>query len=489
VPGREQSLSISARRADNSDAMEINRRLLDVLLDLHIRSRSGVLRIQRKSAKKQFVLHNGILVFAESNQPQEHLAHIMVALDLLPRAKLTDVASSMKTGKTSEEAILALPNSTIENMEKGRREQALRIVSSLLDWEDFDLRLYPGDGVPPNRVILRMQLPELMIASVRQAVSKHLVSFPPRFLDGEVSTANDTWNSVYPLNRAELETCSLLKAGRPAADVLPLIPATDVKPEDTLLCLYCLGLIQWTAAQPAAGGEYSAYNDSNPLALKLEELLAQFESASFYEILSVSSNASQGEIQAAYHEQARQLHPDRFQTSEFSAETRGRAEQVFAKINEAYQILKTPASRGLYDLQLPNQRAGSAGPKPGAAQSAETAEGLYREGRELLAKGDLETAVERLKGSVWLCPDKATYQYYLGVAESQIPKYRKSAEQHFLKAIELENMAAHSHLALAKLYIDVRLPRKAELQLEQALRWDPHNAEARKLAADLKKLR
>jgi tetratricopeptide (TPR) repeat protein len=151
--------------------------------------------------------------------------------------------------------------------------------------------------------------------------------------------------------------------------------------------------------------------------------------------------------------------------------------------------LKTPASRGVYDLQRPKKKAGAAGPKPGAAQSAETAEGLYREGRELLAKGDLETAVERLKGSVWLCPEKATYHYYLGVAEAQVPKYRKSAEQHFLKAIELENMSAHSHLALAKLYIEVRLPRKAELQLEQALRWDPHNAEARKLAADLKKLR
>jgi curved DNA-binding protein CbpA len=467
--------------------MDINRRLLDILLDLHIKSRSGILRIQRESAKKQLILHNGFLVFAESNQPQEHLAHVMVALDLLPRAKLTDIASSMKTGKTSEEAILALPNSDIENVEKGRREQAIRIVSSLLDLEGCDLSLYPGDGLPPNRMILRMQLPELMIASVRRAVSKRLVAVPPHFLDGEVSTAKDAWNSLYPLNRTECETCSLLDTGRRAADVLPLIPAKEVKPEETLLCLYFLGLIQWTAAQPAGDGEPSASADSSPLALKLEELLAQFESASLYEILSVSTNASQDEIQAAYHEQAKQLHPDRFQTSEFSAETRGRAEQVFAKINEAYHILKTPASRGVYDLQGPKKKAGGAGPKTEMAQSAETAEGLYREGRELLAKGDLETAVERLKGSVWLCPEKATYHYYLGVAESQVPKYRKSAEQHLLKAIELEDISAASHLALAKLYIEVRLPRKAELQLEQTLRWDPRNAEARKLAADLKK--
>jgi hypothetical protein len=274
----EQSLSIPSPRADNSDAMDINRKLLDVLLDLHIKSRSGILRIRRESAKKQLVLHNGLLVFAESNQPQEHLAHVMVALDLLPRAKLNDIASSMKTGKTSEEALLALPNANIENVAKGRREQAIRIVSSVLDWDGCDLGLYPGDGFPANRMSLQMQLPELMIASVRQAVSKRLVSFPPHFLDGEVSTAKDAGNSVYPLNRTEFETCSLLKTGRRAADVLPLMPAHEVKPEETLLCLYFLGLIQWAAAQPAGDGEHSASDDSNSLAIKLEELLAQFES-------------------------------------------------------------------------------------------------------------------------------------------------------------------------------------------------------------------
>ena len=469
--------------------MDINRKLLDVLLDLHAKSRSGVLRIQRESAKKQLILHNGRLVFAESNQPQEHLAHVMVALNLLPRAKLSEVTASMKTGKTSEEAILALPNSNIESVEQGRHEQAILIVSSLLGWEGWDLCLYAGDGLSPNRMSLRMPLPELIIASVRQAVSKRIVSAPPHFLDGNFVNAENGGSSEYPLNRTEFEMCSLLKTGRRVADMLPLMMAKDIKPEETLLGLYCLGLIQWESAQTAEAGANPASADSNPLALKLEDLLARFESASLYEILSVGTDASQEDIQAAYHEQAKQLHPDRFQTSEFSPETRGRAEQVFAKINEAYHILKTPASRGVYDLQRPKKKAGSTGTKPGAAQSEETAEGLFREGKQLLSKGDLDTAVERLKGCVWLRPEKAIYLYYLGVAESQVPKYRKSAEQHLLKAIALEDMSADSHLALAKLYIDVRLPRKAELQIEQALRWDPHNAEARKLAADLRKRR
>ena len=47
--------------------------------------------------------------------------------------------------------------------------------------------------------------------------------------------------------------------------------------------------------------------------------------------------------------------------------------------------------------------------------------------------------------------EKAVYHHYLGVAESEMPKLRKSAEQHFLKAIELDTMTTESRLELAKL--------------------------------------
>ena len=471
--------------------MDTTRRLLDILIDFHGNRRSGVLRVQRQSEKKQLALHDGMLAFAESNVPQEHLARIMVSMGLLTGAKLNEIASSMKAGKTSEEAILALPGSKIDDLEKARREQAILIVSSMLGWGECDPRFYSGDDLVRHQFDLRLKLPELAVLAVRRAVAKRLLPVPAHFPDGVCTPAGDIAfkRSAFPLNAAELCACSLLKDAIKTAAIVSLLGAKGPEPEQTLLCLHFLGLIVFNAAENPDPAGIAVESSSDSIVQRLDEMLAQFESASLYQVLSVGANASQEEIQAAYHEQAKQLHPDRFQTKNFTAEIRGKAEHVFAKINEAYLTLKNPASRALYDEMLPRKRASTAELRPGAAHSEETAEALYREGRALLAKGELETAVERLKGCVWLRPEKAVYHHYLGVAQSEIPKMRKSAEQHLLKAIELEDMSAASHLALASLYIKVSLPRKAEQQLRQALLWDPHNSEAQKLAAELKKLR
>jgi hypothetical protein len=468
--------------------MKINRKLLEILLDLHSKKRSGIFRIQKDAGKKQLVLHNGLLVLAESNLPQEHLAWIMVTLNLLPRTKLNEIASSMKTGRTSEEALIELFGSRLADIERGRREQALLIISSILVWEDCDFRFYAGEGLVRFQLNLGIQLPELIVASVRQAIAMHLLNAPSRFIGRVFRVTEDSVILGLPLNQAESNVYSLLQTPTKAADLLRAIPATIPKPEGVLLFLYFLGLIAFHPDQ-AEGDQTAARLETvaDPLVEKLEELLHRLDSASLYEILSVETDASQENIQAAYHEQARQLHPDRFQTGEYSADIRGKAQQVFARINQAYMTLKNPASRVSYDEQWAKQRASAAGPKPGADQSAETAEALFREGKSLLAQGDLKIAVERLKGSVWLCPDKAAYSYYLGIAESRIPKLRKSAEQHLLKAIELEDSSPDSHLALAKLYIDVNLPRKAEMHLKQVLGWDRENTEALNLLAGLKK--
>jgi curved DNA-binding protein CbpA len=470
--------------------MTINRKLLDILLDLHGKSRSGILRIQKDAAKKQLVLRNGLLVLAESNLPQEHLAWTMVTLKLLPRPQLNEIAVSMKAGKTSEDAILSLSGTGMEDLDKGRREQALAIVASMLVWDDCEACFYPGEDLIPHRVTLGMPLPELILSSVRHAIAKRLVSAPSHFLENTFRIAEDCAKSGFPLNQAESYICSLLRIPGKAADLLPAAHTAVSKPEQALLCLYLLGLIVCQSDQTAGViREASLEREADPVTQKLEELLIRFQSANLYEILSVGTDASQEDIQEAYHEQAKQLHPDRFQTAEFSSDIRGKAEQVFARINEAYFTLKNPASRASYEKQRAQQKVSAAGPKPGAAQAAETAEALFREGKSLLFQGDLETAVERLKGCVWLCPDKAAYNHYLGVAESQIPKLRKSAEQHLLKALELEDVSVDSHLALAKLYIDVKLPRKAEFHLQQVLRWNPQNAAARDLLSGLKKTR
>ena len=473
--------------------MPNNRKLLDALPGLHNGGQSGILRVQRESIKKQLVLHSGKLAFAESNLTEEHLARILVMKGFLPRTAISEIAALMKAGKTSEEAILATSNSDTLILEQGRREQAVAILASLLTWDDCDVRFYPGDNLIRYMVDLGLGLPEVLVLSARIAVSSRAAAIPPGFLSRSLTAApgNPLEQLNLPLNSAESHAVALAGKGLRIAELLPMIPAGETKPEEVLLRLVILGLVRIEEPMAAPPETASASDeDSSPKAAGIEDMLLRHKSADLYEILGVSTNASREDIQSAYHRMARQFHPDRFQSAEFSAEMREKAERIFARINESYGTLGDSALRAAYDeKRLKETIPAGAGLKAGAAAASEeerTAAALFREGRLCLARGDFEKAAEHFRGSVWLCPDRAEYHRYLGMAQSEISKYRKSAEEHFLKSIELDTFSIESRLELAKLYLKVGLPRKAGKQVREVLLWDPKNPEARRLSAMLK---
>jgi curved DNA-binding protein CbpA len=473
--------------------MPKSRKLLDVLLDLHKNERSGVLRVERGLEKKQLVLNKGLLVFAESNVPAEHLVKIIVKLNLLPRTKMNEIAALMKSGKTSEEAVLSISGSETQNLEKGRYEQAITILASLLSWDVCEMRFYPGEDIVRYHLNLGLSLPTALVLSARSAASSHLIQVQANFMQGVIRSTGISAdeNLPFPLNNIETYAYSLFHEPIRAAEVLSLIPSTEGKPEQILLRLFLLGLVEPNEPMSQSDGATASIGSSSAVQV-LEDMIVSFESASLYDILSVSPDANPDEIQAAYHQMAKQYHPDRFQSNDYSADARSKAEQVFTHINKAYITLKDPVFRADYDeKRLKTESKVEAELKAragGQADDEKTAEAIYRDGRNLLSNGDFEKAVEHLKACVWLCPNKAKYNHYLGVAESEIPKLRKSAEQHLIKALELDNASAASRLALARLYIQVALRRKAELQLQELTRWDPENPEVLKLLTELKEL-
>jgi predicted Zn-dependent protease len=61
----------------------------------------------------------------------------------------------------------------------------------------------------------------------------------------------------------------------------------------------------------------------------------------------------------------------------------------------------------------------------------------------------------------------------------------KEAEQHLLRALQLDPMRVEGRLELGKLYLKVNLPKRAEAQLCQVLHWDPDNRTARRLLDEI----
>src|SRR5512138_2868315 len=70
----------------------------------------------------------------------------------------------------------------------------------------------------------------------------------------------------------------------------------------------------------------------------------------YYEVLGVARTAPQEEIQRAYRKLARKFHPDVNKAKD--------AEDKFKEINEAYEVLKDPEKRKMYDQLGPEWRSG-----------------------------------------------------------------------------------------------------------------------------------
>jgi curved DNA-binding protein CbpA len=391
----------------------------------------------------------------------------------------------MKAGKKSEQAIMETCHCDAQALLQGRMEQAMIILASLLDWSNCTTCFYPGQNLISYKLNLKLALPESLVTAARRALKNRRIQLASELMEGALTLdrsllRKDAW---LPLNKEENYICSLLNEPTGLADLLPLVPAGESSPEELVMRLFLLGLIKSVPVAVASSG-------SNPVLAEIDEMLISFEKANAYEILSVKTDAQSEDIQASYHELAKRFHPDRFQSSDFTVQDRAKAEQLFTMINNSYSILRDPQSRANYnETRLAKESVLDANLKAKAAKSEEEAQAeiLFQEGRASLTKGDFKKAVEQLKSCVWFNPKKASYNYYLGMAESEIPELRKSAEQHFLKALELESAAADIHLALAKLYIKVMLPRKAEMQAKEALKWDPQNAEAKKILAEMEK--
>ena len=473
--------------------MSTRLKLPTVLLDLARKSQSGVVRIQKSSAKKQLILDKGAIAFSESNLHEEHLAQIMVSLGFFKNTNIREIISLMKTGKNSEEAVAAINPSKREAVNNAVREQIIVVLSTLLGWDDCEIRFFSGENLIKNRTNMKMNIPEALVVSARRAATKHLIKLPEGFLQGTI-VANipvSGEKTEYPLNEAESYVYTRSYDSISAQELIPLLPASDAAPEEVLQCLYVLGLIDKQIAGVTPDSNWIRSDESDNYLTMIEDMLARFENADFYEILSIAPDASPDQIQAAYHALAKQYHPDRFQSGQFSKNLQTQVEQVFSYINKAYTTLRDPSLRIRYSQER-REKEEKTQSKKKAGLSADTTEdeaieALFQRGRKSLLQGEFEKAAKELKSCAYLRPENYQYNYFLGLAESEISGLYKSAEQHFLKALESEPMSIDSRIALVKLYLKVHLRRKATMVLDEIMRWYPDNPEAIKLRDAIKK--
>ena len=213
---------------------------------------------------------------------------------------------------------------------------------------------------------------------------------------------------------------------------------------------------------------------------------------SYYQVLGVRSDASPEDIEKAYFDLARRLHPD-------VAGGGHDAQARFMEINEAYQTLISPKDRAEYDSSIgvtkaePDSEkseaapAAKAEPKAGMAQRMDTTlRRAIKTARRLCEKGDFWQASEMLNRFLVNYPRQPALRRALAMAAQGKFRFHEAAD-HLKIACDVEYFNAENHLLLGKVYQKGKQYARAKQAFLDALSWDEDNSEAVECLEEVKR--
>ena len=504
--------------------------LAGVIRGLYIDRKSGILHIQRDETKKRIYFKKGSMIFANSDVNDDRIGEFLIRGGAIDRASFEMAAKVAKeTGKRFGKTIVEMGYMTAEDMQARVTEQIQAIIYSLFLWRSGDWKLEPHEDPVDEDIRLNLSTADIILEGTRrmddiEAIRRDLGS-PQRMLRHSENPL--LLYQKISLTPSEGFVLSRVDGVSSVADIAAISPLGE---EETIRCIYGLvsaGVLEVQRAErvPVAPSleeeeekidipmpeaetlDRAAAAQAKPTGPSAEEqairddILARHASlstATLYDLLEISMNASPAEIKKAYYAMAKRYHPDRHH-SPFLHDVHGQLEELFVKITQAYQKLSDQLDRRRYDSSLrteaprgevpgtgppggPTPR-GSRAPAPpvseGLSVTEKMAEMRYREGKRHYTEMRFFDAIQCLREAVRLDPDRGHYHKLLAQSLVKNPHWRKEAEEHFQKALESDQFDPDCFLGLGEIYEAAGMTSRAQKMYAQALNYDPSNEFAR----------
>jgi curved DNA-binding protein CbpA len=91
--------------------------------------------------------------------------------------------------------------------------------------------------------------------------------------------------------------------------------------------------------------------DESQFKVRIEQIFADLDRYSYYELLNLTPEAAPDDIRAAFHRMALSVHPDRFHNHP-DLDLRGKVYTIYKRMTEGYRVLMDSSSRREYDQNL-----------------------------------------------------------------------------------------------------------------------------------------
>ncbi|MCP4153181.1 MAG: tetratricopeptide repeat protein [bacterium] len=228
-------------------------------------------------------------------------------------------------------------------------------------------------------------------------------------------------------------------------------------------------------------------NSSNTELLELESAIVFFHTqfskkgATHFDLLGLAKTATQKELEAAYQKYSQEFSPQRI-AQLTDPETRKKGDFLITRGQLAFNVLTDFKKRAEYEKrgfrdEIP--------PEEIEEDTEETAKALYKRAKSLKTMKDYPKCIKVMEEAIRLDPEKPAYYLLLGLAQTQIPEYKRKAEQNLQKAADMESWNAEPFAAMGMLFYSERLFKRAESYFRKALELEQDHALAKAKLAEI----
>lgn len=447
------------------------------LRDIFFQNKIGRLIVRSPALEKHLIFQSGFLVFAETNQQNERLGRILYKLGRLSWDFFSHIESYITPGVFIGEVLIRRGMISRTDLKDALLFQMKNITLNLFSVKDGEFHFQEIDEKKMKPSELKIAIPDLITEGIRGMSESSLDIFQ---LKGKI---------IYPQENSQVRTLSgrenslfyQIRGGMTADDMSERLSVDTVTLMKCLFLFYCLNLIdvgEEEIKSPAVAEPHPS-SEEETQKKRIENVYARFMELNFYQLLDVPRSVSSLEAKEAYYNLARLYHPDLY-SNRLPLKSKTMVEQIFDRINKAYQTLSNERLRRMYDTQIDRVQATE------GENLHQQADANYRKAIELFQKSRYQEALSCLVNTMTFQKNNASFFQLLGKTRSRIPFYRKQAEAAFLEAIRLEPHNAEGYVDLGIFYREEGLVIKASRQFEKALNIEPGNRTAR---AELKNIR
>ena len=498
--------------------------LAELIREISSKKFTGRLRLQHELIKVAIYFIDGQIIYAASNiktfRLREYLSKAkLVSTEVLDHIPNTESDLALARGLCKQKLLQA------DAAEQIQARQVTDILRLALQWFEgtweFDYRSRLNEPVG-----FQIDVPSLLLDAARNVPTEFAVS---RFKNpAEIFSPTETFPTHVNLLPAEGFLLSRIDQPRALKELISMSGAPE---SEALHMIYILGLTgfikreHWKSSfrdsQPATTPSAAPGKEAETQAAPppdVEEVVDEAEelkqflkrvglATSHYEVLGIDRNGLRDDLKAIYYNLARRFHPDRHQRVEEPLKLQ--VESAFARITQAYDVLRDPILRSSYDLKLAAKEkaqalarnAPTAEPQAKAPEAktdeeeekaptgptiAEQAEARFKEGFAAFELGQLNVAVGFFAAAARAMPDEPRYRAFYGRALAKQESTRRKAEGELLAALKLEPENSEYRLSLAELYLDLGFKLRAKNECERVIASSPNNRKARDFLKTIK---